>query len=371
LKAGPDRTHAAVDALAKIGLPDRADFFYALEAMFVSRPEERVVFAHVFRLFWRDPRFDDKMMAMMLPAMRGVNERPKAAPGERRAAEALLEQKIQLNEQAEQDEQLDIDASATASSTERLRNLDFEQMSADDMRDARQLMSALSVVMPPVATRRIERAMTSQRINRRRTLAQAFRTGGEISRLAFEKPRLMPPNLVILCDISGSMSAYSRAILHFAHIIANQREQPITLHAFTFGTQLTNITRHLARRDVDQALALAGQDVSDWDGGTRIGDSLHVFNRDWSRRVLTRKAVVLLITDGLERGDSQLLALEMERMARSARSVIWVNPLLRYAGYEPLTQGAQAILPFVSELRPGHNISSLQGLAEALSRRSL
>jgi uncharacterized protein with von Willebrand factor type A (vWA) domain len=172
---------------------------------------------------------------------------------------------------------------------------------------------------------------------------------------------------VILCDISGSMSAYSRAVLHLAHALINQRQPRLPVHVFTFGTRLTNITRHLQRRDVDDALARAGSDVKDWDGGTRIGDSLHVFNRDWARRVLGRGAVVLLLTDGLERGDPARLQGEMERLGRLARSVIWVNPLLRYWAYEPLAAGAQAILPSVRSVRAGHNIASLEGLVQALS----
>ena len=369
LKVGPERTHAAIRALTAVGLPDRADFCFGLEAMFVSRPEDRAVFHQIFRLFWRDPRFDEKMMAMMLPALRGVNERPKAKAGERRAAEAMLDQALELNEELGQDDLVEFAAAAVASETERLRQLDFEQMSADEMAAARKLMSRLTLFLPPLPARRSEPTPARVRVNRRKTLAQAFRTGGELQRLVFEKPRDVRPNLVLLCDVSGSMSGYSRAVLHFAHLIANQRHNPTPLHAFTFGTRLTNITRHLQRRDVDDALSLAGQEVRDWDGGTRIGDCLHVFNRDWSRRVLARPAVVVLITDGLERGDSALLDTEMERIARMARSVIWVNPLLRFGGYEPLAQGALAILPHVTELRPGHNISSLQGLAEALSRR--
>jgi uncharacterized protein len=368
LKAGPDRALAAVQALAEAGLPDRGDFRHALAAMFVSRPEERAVFREVFDLFWRDPRFDERMMAMMLPAMRGVNERQVAKPGARRAAEALMDDQIRLTEEFGEDEVLEIDASATASANERLRQLDFEQMSAEEMRASRRLLADLTLPLPKMPLRRPALSPIGPSINRRRTLARAFRTGGEVMQLIREKPGERFPNLVILCDISGSMSAYSRAVLHLAHGLANQRHPRLPLQVFTFGTRLTNITRHLQRRDVDDALARAGSDVTDWDGGTRIGDSLRAFNRDWARRVLGRGAVVLLLTDGLERGDPALLGHEMERLARLARSVIWVNPLLRFSGYAPLTEGAQAILPSVTDLRAGHNIAALEGLVKALSQ---
>jgi uncharacterized protein len=368
LKAGPDRALAAVEAFAEAGLPDKRDFRHAMASMFVTRPEERAVFGEVFDLFWRDPRFDERMMAMMLPAMRGVNERPAAKPGARRAAEALMDDQLRLTEDFGEDEVLEIDASATASANERLRHLDFEQMSADEMRAARRLLADLKLALPLMPLRRAAPDRLGALINRRRTLARAFRTGGEVLTLVRETPGTRLPNLVILTDISGSMSTYSRAVLQLAHGLANQRQPRLPLQVFTFGTRLTNITRHLQRRDIDDALARAGQDVKDWDGGTRIGDSLHAFNRDWARRVLGRGAIVLLLTDGLERGDPTRLRHEMERLARLARSVIWVNPLLRFSGYAPLTEGAQAILPYVSALRAGHNIASLEGLVKALSQ---
>lgn len=177
------------------------------------------------------------------------------------------------------------------------------------------------------------------------------------------------PNLVVLCDISGSMSRYSRIVLHFLHTVANTRGQGwARVHGFTFGTRLTNITRHLATRDVDAALAAAGAEARDWEGGTRIGACLHAFNRDWSRRVLGQGAVVLLITDGLDRDDPQDLAREMQRLHLSARRLIWLNPLLRWDGFAPRAQGVRAMLPHVDSFRAGHSIAALEDLGQALSR---
>jgi uncharacterized protein with von Willebrand factor type A (vWA) domain len=202
----------------------------------------------------------------------------------------------------------------------------------------------------------------------RRTLRASMRQGGEITRLAMRSPATRWPNLVVLCDISGSMSQYSRMVLHFVHAVANRQGQGwAKVHAFTFGTRLTNITRHLRHRDVDAALAAAGAEAQDWSGGTRIGACLHAFNRDWARRVLGQGAVVLLITDGLDRDDAGILGREMERLHLSARRLIWINPLLRWDGFAPRAGGIRAMLPHVDSFRAGHSIASLEGLAVAVS----
>ena len=195
-----------------------------------------------------------------------------------------------------------------------------------------------------------------------------MRRGGELNRLEMKAPRMRWPNLVVLCDISGSMSQYSRMVLHFLHAVANHKGAGwAKVHAFTFGTRLTNITRHLATRDVDQALAAAGAEAQDWEGGTRIGACLHAFNRDWSRRVMGQGAVVLLITDGLDRDEVDLLEREMERLHLSARRLIWLNPLLRWEGFAPKARGIAAMLGHVDSFRAGHSIASLEELAAAIS----
>ncbi|MGB8622339.1 MAG: VWA domain-containing protein, partial [Paracoccaceae bacterium] len=202
----------------------------------------------------------------------------------------------------------------------------------------------------------------------RRTMRDVMRAGGELRAFSQKTRRQRWPNLVVLCDISGSMSQYSRMVLHFLHAVANERGAGwAKVHAFTFGTRLTNITRHLATRDVDAALAAAGAEAQDWEGGTRIGACLHAFNRDWSRRVLGTGAVVLLITDGLDRDDTELLSREVERLHLSARRLIWINPLLRWEGFAPRAAGIRAMLPHVDCFRAGHNIASLEALALAIS----
>lgn len=371
LPVGPGRTLDAVNAVAAAGFDRREDFYFTLQAIFVSRPEERALFAQVFRLFWRDPRYLDHMMSIMLPQVHGVQEDRLAQAAEKRAAEALLDGQLAPPPQDAPDgEQIEIDATATMSAEERLKTLDFEQMSAAEIAEAKRMLANLSLPVQPLKTRRSAASTLTARIDARRTLREAMRTVGELTTLKHKAPVTRWPNLVVLCDISGSMADYSRMVLHFVHAVANRKGQGwAKVHAFTFGTRLTNITRHLRARDVDAALKAAGQEAQDWSGGTRIGQSLHAFNRDWSRRVLGQGAVVLLITDGLDRDDTTLLAKETERLHLSCRRLIWLNPLLRWTGFAPKAQGIRAILPHVDSFRAGHSIASLEALGRAISEK--
>jgi uncharacterized protein len=367
LPIGPGRVLDAVNAVAVAGFDRREDFYHTLQ----SRPEERVVFAQVFRLFWRDPRFLDHMMSLMLPQVHGVQEDRAAAPGEKRASEALLDGQLPPPPKTgPEGEEIQIDASATMSTEERLKTLDFEQMSSDEIAAAKRMLAKLSLPVQPLKTRRSHPSTLTARIDARRTLRNAMRTGGEIATLAHKAPATRWPNLIVLCDISGSMADYSRMVLHFTHAVASRKGQGwAKVHAFTFGTRLTNITRHLRARDVDAALKAAGAEAQDWSGGTRIGHCLHVFNRDWSRRVLGQGAVVLLITDGLDRDDAGLLAKETERLHLSCRRLIWLNPLLRWTGFAPKANGIRALLPNVDSFRAGHSIASLEALGRAISEK--
>ncbi|WP_170368371.1 vWA domain-containing protein [Ruegeria arenilitoris] len=372
LPIGPGRVVDAIRAVQAAGFTRKQDFYWTLHACFVNRPEHRTVFSQIFRLYWRDPRYLEHMMSMMLPAIRGVQEERMAEAGEKRAAEALLDG-VERDEPkgVEQDgeSEIEIDATQTASSEERLRSLDFEQMSTAETAQAKRILARLKLPVDPIASRRGQASHLGQRIDRARTLRAAMRQGGEMHQIALVKPKPRWPNLIALCDISGSMSQYSRIILHFLHTVSNAKGAGwAKVHAFTFGTRLTNITRHLHQRDVDAALAAAGAEAQDWEGGTRIGECLHQFNRDWSRRVMGQGAVVLLITDGLERGDPDLLEKEIERLHLSARRLIWLNPLLRWDGFAPKAQGVAAMLPHVDSFRAGHSIASLEDLAAVISR---
>jgi uncharacterized protein with von Willebrand factor type A (vWA) domain len=371
LTVGPGRVIDAIRAVQAAGFTERLDFYWTLHACFVSKPEERQVFAQLFRLYWRDPRYLEKMMAFMTPMVRGVQDERVAQAAEKRAAEALLDghdRDLPAPEDAGEEVELSIDASRTISTEERLRSLDFEQMNNAEMAAAKRMLAQLRLPVPPIQSRRTQ-SLPGQLPDWRGTMRQAMRRGGEVTDFATKRRRLRFPNLVVLCDISGSMSQYSRAVLHFLHSVANREGQGwAQVHAFTFGTRLTNITRHLRTRDVDAALAAAGAEAQDWEGGTRIAACLHDFNRDWSRRVMGQGAVVLLITDGLDRDNDADLGREMERLRLTARQLIWLNPLLRWEGFAPKARGIMQMLPHCSSFRAGHNIASLEGLAQALSR---
>jgi uncharacterized protein with von Willebrand factor type A (vWA) domain len=371
LPVGTGRVVDAVRAVEVAGFGNKHDFYYTLEACFVSRPEHRQVFAQVFRLYWRDPRFMEHMMSLLTPLVRGLNAPPEPSAAERRAAEALLDgaEAPPLPPREEEGEEVEFDATLTFSADEKLKRMDFEQMSTAELAQARRAIARLDLPVRPIASRRTAVDPRGRVADWRGTMRAALRSGGDIRQLAMRSRRNRWPNLVALCDISGSMSSYSRMILHFLHAAANARGAGwAQVHAFTFGTRLTNITRHLRNRDVDTALAAAGQEARDWEGGTRIGASLHTFNRDWSRRVLGQGAVVLLITDGLDRDDPDRLTLEMERLHLSARKLIWLNPLLRWDGFAPKARGVRAILPEVDSFRACHSLASLEELAETLTR---
>ncbi len=371
LAVGPGRVIDAIRAVQAAGFTEKLDFYWTLHACFVSKPEERQVFSQLFRLYWRDPRYLEQMMSFMTPMVRGVQDERRAQAAEKRAAEALLDghdRDLPAPEDAGEEVEISIDASRTISTEERLRSLDFEQMNNAEMAAAKRMLAQLRLPVPPIQSRRTQ-GLPGHLPDWRGTMRAAMRRGGEVTDFATKRRRLRYPNLVVLCDISGSMSQYSRAVLHFLHSVANREGQGwAQVHAFTFGTRLTNITRHLRTRDVDAALAAAGAEAQDWEGGTRIAACLHDFNRDWSRRVMGQGAVVLLITDGLDRDKDADLGREMERLGLTARQLIWLNPLLRWEGFAPKARGIMQMLPHCSSFRAGHNIASLEGLAAALSR---
>lgn len=370
LRVGPSRAVEAVRAVSAAGFERKADFYWVLHACFVARAEDRAVFDAAFKLFWRDPGFLDKMMSMLLRQAPGQDQEREKKAAENRAQQALIEGAEAPPRPEDPDgEEIEFDASLTFSADEQLRAMDFEQMSAAETAAAERAIAALRLPVRPLVSRRMRPAAGGSRADGRGTMRAALRRGGEIAEIKRAARRQRWPNLVALCDISGSMSAYSRMLLHFLHAASAKHGAGwAEVHSFTFGTRLTNVTRHLRARDVDEALAAAGAEAQDWEGGTRIGDSLAAFNRLWSRRVLGQGAVVLLITDGLDRGDPAALAAEADRLRLSCAKLIWLNPLLRWDGFAPKAQGVRALLPRVDSFRAAHNIASLDGLAAALTR---
>ena len=369
LPVGPGRVTDAIRAVEAAGFTDKRDFYWTLHACFVSRPEHRQLFAQTFRLFWRDPQFLERMMSLLSPMLRSQEAPPPPQDAERRAAEALLDGAEEPQRAESETEEIEIDATLTVSADETLKQLDFEQMTAAEAALAKRAIARLELPVKPIASRRTRPDPSGRRPDWRATMRSAMKHGGDLREFKTKARAVRWPNLVALCDISGSMSGYSRMLLHFLHAAANEKGAGwAKVHAFTFGTRLTNVTRHLMRRDADAALAACGREAKDWEGGTRIGESLHAFNRDWSRRVLGQGAVVLLITDGLDRDDPDRLAREAERLHLSSRKLIWLNPLLRWDGFAPRAQGVRALLPHVDSFRAAHNVESLQDLADALTR---
>ncbi len=260
---------------------------------------------------------------------------------------------------------MEIDSVLTFSDREVLQAVDFEKMSAEELARAKAAVAAMRLPIMKLPTRRFRAAHAGRRADLRATMRAALRSGSDTIPLRWKRRHRRHPPLVILCDISGSMGRYSRMLLHFMHAITNDRDR---VHTFVFGTRLTNITRYLRQKDVDVALEKVGEVVLDWSGGTRIGHCLRDFNVKWSRRVLGQGAVVLFISDGLDRDNAEGLSAEIERLHKSCRRLIWLNPLLRYEGYEPKSLGAKVIRPHVDDFRPVHNLESLAQLTEVLSR---
>lgn len=361
LKLGSGQVIEATRAVSLIGLEPRDDVYWALFSTLVTRIDQKPIFDQAFDLFWRNPRLREQAAQLLLPKI--VTDAPK--PDDEQLIQRLSDALAKTEAPESHTEKIELDLTLTWSDAERLQAIDFEQMTSEELAAAKLMIQRMRLAFPPLPTRRSKPAHRGHRIDGRATLRQALKTGGDLMPLAYKAPRLRPPPLVVLCDISGSMGHYSRLLLHFVHALTNDRDR---VSAFVFGTRLTNITRALKHRDVDIAVGRASEQVTDWSGGTRIGQCLAEFNRDWSRRVLGQGATVLLISDGLDKDGGDGLGAQVERLRKSCRRLIWLNPLLRYAGFEPRSLGIRAILPHVDEFRPVHNLASLTALSEALNR---
>ncbi len=363
LPVGPAETLAAQQAATLIDIGDRGQFRTALRSVMVHRHEQREVFDEAFALFWRDPDAAQQA-AMMALLQENVGPPARASAGSRRAAEAFAPPRPAGETK---DAPLVADATLSVSERERLQTMDFEAMNAGQINQAKAEIRRLSLPLDLLRTRRLRAHRRGAFIDIRQTLRHSLRSGGEILDFARRRRLTRPPPLVVLCDISGSMARYAQILLHFLHAVANDRDR---VQIFLFGTRLSNITRQLKHRDAEVAFQLVAHIVPDWSGGTRIGEALAQFNQRWARRVLGQGAVVLLVTDGLDRDGAAGLAENMDRLHRSCRRLIWLNPLLRWQGFQPKSQGIRAMLPYVDDFRPVHNLASLRGLVDLLSRPS-
>ena len=364
LPVGPGRVLDAIRAVETTGIESRSDFYWTLHAVFVSRRDERELFDQAFHVFWRNPKILERMMSLVLPSFSDDSGPPEETLSPRVAA-ALARNEAPPQEEQEQEAEITFDAAMSWSRSELLGEKDFEKMTAEEVDAAHRAMRSMRLPIQDVRTRRFRRDPAGPAIDMRATMRAALRHGGDTIPLLRRDRRKRRPPLVILCDISGSMDRYARMLIHFMHAVTNDRDR---VHTFLFGTHLTNVTRYLRNKDIDIALEKVADGVTDWSGGTRIGTCLHDFNRYWSRRVLGQGAVILFISDGLDRDAGDGVGDEMRRLQGSCRRLIWLNPLLRYDRFEPKSLGVKALLPFVDDFRPVHNLNSLTELADALNR---
>jgi hypothetical protein len=362
IPVGPGAVLDALEALNVAHIGRRDDFYWTLHAVFVKRQEHTVLFNQAFQIFFRKRGYIEKMIASLLPEV--TAGQPKVPPpGAQRVQDALFSGLDQKQPKSE----IEFDARLTVSDREVLQKKDFAQMTAAEIAAARDAIARLTLPLDDVRTRRFAQSRRGHLIDIRRTLRASMKAGGAVIDLKYLGPRVKEPPIVALLDISGSMSEYTRLFLHFLHAVTDARKRVTT---FLFGTRLTNVTRAIRQRDPDEALAACSANVADWSGGTRIASSLRAFNKHWARRVLGQGAVVLLITDGLERDADDTLAFEMERLHLSCRKLVWLNPLLRFSGFEARAKGVQTMLPHIDELRPIHNLDSMKDLVRSLSGAS-
>jgi hypothetical protein len=360
IPVGPGAVLDALEAVKAAGVGTRDDFYWTLHSVFVKRHEHSGLFDQAFRIFFRRRGYVDQLLSMMLPQAATNTPQPPQA-GATRIHEALFSG---LDDKLKKEREIELDARLTVSDREVLQKKDFAQMTGAEIAAAKEAMKRLVMPLAEVRTRRLAPHPRGHLIDIRRTLRASLKGGGDFIDLKFIGPKTKPPPLVALLDISGSMSQYSRIFLHFLHALTDARKR---VHTFLFGTRLTNVTRALRERDPDDALASCSASVPDWSGGTRIASSLHAFNKQWARRVLGQGAVVLLITDGLERDADDSLQFEIDRLHRSCRRLVWLNPLLRFEGFEARARGIRTMLPNVDEFRPIHNLDSMADLVGSLS----
>jgi hypothetical protein len=361
IPVGPGSVLDALEAVRAAGIGTKEDFYWTLHAVFVKRHDHSVLFDQAFKIFFRKRGYLEQLIAMMSPEMTGAQAATQQPEASQRVLDALFSG---AEKQEREKDQVEVDARFTVSDREVLEKKDFAQMTAAEVAAAKDAIKNLVLGFDEVKTRRLTPNPHGHRIDLRRTLRASLKAGGAVIDLKYRGRKTKVPPIVALLDISGSMSQYTRLFLHFLHAITDERKRVST---FLFGTRLTNVTRALKEKDPDEALAACSASVLDWSGGTRIATSLAHFNKQWSRRVLTQGAVVLLFTDGLERDPDERLGFEIDRLHRSCRRLVWLNPLLRFEGFEAKARGIKVMLPHVDELRPIHNLESMRDLCRALS----
>jgi uncharacterized protein len=363
LDVNPGRMIDLVSALQLISIGRKSDFYYAVRGLLVHRREDIPPFDEAFEFFWRSRGRELTSLDLRALGEMRRHRRPKFVPPPLREAPTTSES----DSGQASDQPPVIQATMTYSEREVLRQKDFADLSVEELDAVQRMMAEVVWRVRERETRR-RRPGHGRFLDLRRTVRRNLRYGGEILDWAEREPKVKPRPLVIIADVSGSMERYTRLLLLFTYGLAKALEQNV--EAFVFSTRLTRITRQLKERDLDRALREVSRAVPDWSGGTRIGDALRVFNFEWGRRVLGHGALTLVISDGWDRGDIDVLRDEIARLQRSSRRLIWLNPLLGSPEYQPLTRGIQAALPFIDDFLPVNNLASLTDLAEHLANLS-
>jgi uncharacterized protein with von Willebrand factor type A (vWA) domain len=383
IDVGPRKMLDLVETLGYIDLTNREDFYQTLKSSLLAKHEQEALFDQMYIYYWhmRDQqgkkkadtpgaaRRDDKHLRLPPSELKRLAEHMNTPQEQRKDMKAEMRESERRRRASERmDEESDDDTATPQglaySAIEALRKKDFEAFSWDEVQEAKKLMSEMRWHLGMRPTRRKRPSRRGSYPDMRRIVRRNLKYGAELLELTWREMKEKPRPLVIICDISGSMSLYSRLLLHFIHTISNGL---LNVEAFVFGTRLTRVTRQLKRRDVDEAVRDVSKSVQDWSGGTRIGDALHLFNHKWAKRVLGRGAVVLVISDGWDRGEAGVLEVEMDRLQHSCHRLIWLNPLLGSPDYRPLTIGMKTALPFIDNFLPAHNLDSLIQLGNLLA----
>lgn len=346
-------------ALEFVDVGRRDDFYFAARALCAHRQADLGIFDQAFKLFWQVRT----LPPLDVPSMPNAALQPKSLRTPNASYREIIPDADEI-QRARETERVTVEIQQTFSSIEVLRQKNFEAFTWEETQQAKHMMAEMTWRVGKRPTRRKEPVGHGEYLDMRRIIRRNIKYGGEFLNLAWRDTKFKTRPLVVLCDISGSMERYSRMLLHFVHTLSNGLER---VEAFLFGTRLTRITRQLAHKDIDEAIGEVVKVVADWGGGTRIGEAVKTFNYQWARRVAARGAVVLIISDGWDRGEVDVLRREIARLQRSCFRLIWLNPLLGLPDYQPLTQGLQAALPYVDDFLPVHNLESLEALGRALA----
>ena len=360
MKVGPASVIDAIEAAQLTGLDDKSIFFHGLSSCLVKTPQDRELFKQAFFLFWQNPKFQERMRDLLIPQFKSPHETEEDALSQR-LEDALGNSDIPDHQS--DTETIEIDASGTVSDIEFFQQKDFRMMTKEEIETAIKAIKSLRLHLPKKPSRRYKPSLRGSNVDMRRSLRFAPKTFGNVLPYFTERHFEDRP-IVIVLDISGSMDNYTRMMLHFMHTLTAQHQK---VTSFIFGTHLTNITRQLRARDIDEALKAVSESADDWSGGTRIAKNIENFNKHWSRRVLSGNPIVLLISDGLEKIHDDSLSFEIERLQKSSKSLIWLNPLLRFKDFSPKSLSIRRILDHVDAFLPIHSLSSMTELAASLS----